>query len=167
MVVCRVRPLTDLECELIAGWRYPGRYATYEFDHPPSAALGYHAVVDEHDALIGYCCFGAEARVPGVDATTDVIDVGYGMAPELMGHGRGRAFVDAIVGFASRTYGPAHLRALVLDWNHRSRRTLEHAGFAETGDVLVGPARFVVLETAERRRLNDDGHDVGPAERHL
>jgi ribosomal-protein-alanine N-acetyltransferase len=150
MAVYRVRPLTDRECELIAGWRYPGRYATYEFDHAPSTTLGYHAVVDEHDALIGYCCFGAEARVPGVDATAGLVDVGYGMAPELMGRGRGRAFVDAIAGIADRTYGPTRLRALVLDWNHRSRRTLEHAGFAETGDVRVGPSRFVVLERPSR-----------------
>lgn len=152
MDICRVRPLDDGEGALIESWRYPGRYATYDFDGRPSAALGFHAVVDD-DVLVGYCCFGAEARVPGVDEATGVVDVGYGMAPDLMGHGRGRAFLDAIVDFALRTYGPTRLRALVLDWNHRSQRALANAGFVQTDEVHVDSSRFVVLE---RRSRPDD-----------
>ena len=88
--------------------------------------------------------------MPGVAESTGVVDVGYGMAPELMGAGRGRAFVDAIVEFVVRTHGPTRMRALVLDWNHRSQRVLENAGFVETDEVRVGPACFIVLERPSR-----------------
>lgn len=143
----RVRTLTTDECDAIAGWRYPGRYATYDLDDgAPDPADGFFAVDDDHGRLIGYCCFGAEARVPGVDAEAHVVDVGYGMRPDLIGQGRARPFISAILTFALEHFDVERFRALVLDWNQRSVATCRRAGFEPTGEVTTDAGRFVVLE---------------------
>lgn len=147
MSTFHVRALRPDEGEAIAGWRYPGRYATYDVDGGvPDPADDYHAVVDEQDRLVGYCCYGAEARVPGVDAVPGVVDVGYGMDPDLVGQGRGREFLAAILAFAGQHLAPTRFRALVLVWNGRSQATCRAAGFVATGEVTTAAGRFVVLE---------------------
>lgn len=83
-----VRALTPSEAATIAGWRYPDRYSTYAVDDPAVLA-GDHWAVEDEDALLGYCCFGAPARVEGGGEEPGVLDLGYGMAPERMGSGLG------------------------------------------------------------------------------
>jgi len=83
----------------------PGRYATYNITTPPTEDEGFWAVEDERE-LVGYCCFGAEARVPGVEAETGTLDVGYGLRPDLVGLRRGRDFVEAILAFGTQRFTP-------------------------------------------------------------
>jgi RimJ/RimL family protein N-acetyltransferase len=128
----KVRDLTDADIRDITSWRYEGRYAAYDVTGGVSPGLGYFAV--EHEGrLVGYCCFGAEARVPGVAPRRGTLDVGYGMRPELMGRGLGRSFVAAILGFGMLKFRPERLRMLILRWNERSRRTALRHGFALVG----------------------------------
>src|SRR5438128_2701995 len=61
----QVRMLTEADGRAIASWRYPGRDATYDVGEIVTSDQGHWAVV-RHDQLVGYCCFGLEARVPGV-----------------------------------------------------------------------------------------------------
>jgi [ribosomal protein S18]-alanine N-acetyltransferase len=129
-----VRQLTQSDAVTIATWRYPARYATYDVGEIVTPERGFWAVANKAD-LVGYCCFGYEARVPGVGEEEGVLDVGYGMRPDLMGHGLGREFVDAIVDFAVRSFSPQRLRLLILDWNDRSRKVAEALGF-KCEDVL-------------------------------
>jgi [ribosomal protein S18]-alanine N-acetyltransferase len=139
----QVRPLTEAHAKAIAGWRYAGRYSTYDVKGILTPAGGYWAVVDDGE-LVGYCCFGPPARVPGVDEENDTLDVGYGMRPDLVGQGRGREFVSAVLAFAVERFAPPRLRLLVLTWNERSRRVGEALGFEQErvassieGDFLV------------------------------
>lgn len=146
-VTYRVRVLAAQECDAIAGWRYQGRYATYEFDDgPPDPADGYFAVEDSSGQMVGYCSYGAGARVPGVEPVAGVVDVGYGMRPDLMGQGRAQPFISAILTFAVDRFDVERFRALVLDWNQRSLAACRRAGFEPTGDVTTDEGRFVVLE---------------------
>jgi RimJ/RimL family protein N-acetyltransferase len=67
------------------------------------------------------------------------------MRPELVGQGRGREFVGAILTHVVQTHPPARLRMSILSWNGRSRRVAEGHGFRVTGhagefDVLVREA---------------------------
>jgi [ribosomal protein S18]-alanine N-acetyltransferase len=125
----KVRALTDADVRDITAWRYEGRYAAYDVSGGVSPGLGYFAV--EHGGrLVGYCCFGAEARVPGVEEEAGTLDVGYGMRPELTGRGLGRAFVGSILAFGVSRFRPLRVRMLVLRWNARSRRTAERQGFS-------------------------------------
>ena len=106
--------------------------------------LGYWAIVRVDD-LVGYCCFGAEARVPGVDEEPDTLDVGYGMRPDLMGQGHGRAFVTCILRFAMDRFSPKRLRLLILGWNDRSRNVAETLGFERRGEVGSQEGTFLVM----------------------
>ena len=141
-----VRALTDADAAAIAGWRYPGAYATYDFDDPSVLAEDHWAVADA-GTLVGYCCLGAPARVGDAGAAAGTLDVGYGMAPERMGRGAGTAFVDAVLAFAIERARPRRLRLFILEWNGRSRRVAERLGFAVTGRA----GEFLVLEVFAER----------------
>ena len=60
----KVRALTSADAAAIAAWRYPGRYSTYDCDRPADLEHDHWAVTDERHQLVGYCAFGAAARVP-------------------------------------------------------------------------------------------------------
>jgi [ribosomal protein S18]-alanine N-acetyltransferase len=139
-----VRSLTQAEGTEIARWRYPGRYSTYDVNQVVTPEHGAWAVA-RGDELVGYCCFGHEARVPGVGEEEGTLDVGYGMRPDLMGQGLGREFVGAILDFGVSEFSPRRLRLLVLDWNGRSRRLAETLGFVEEGVTTSTEGAFVVM----------------------
>ena len=139
-----VRALTLAEQAAIAGWRYPGRYATYDFDDP-SVLMRDHWAVTSEGTLVGYCCFHEAARVGGVTERPGTLDVGYGLAPDRMGAGTGRRFVAAILDFAVQTYVPSRLRMFILDWNQRSLTLATRHGFMIEGSVESDGRKFVVM----------------------
>ncbi len=139
-----VGALTDADAEAIATWRYPGRYATYDVAEVVDASRGFWAVEADGE-LIGYCCFGVEARVPGAVAEPGTLDVGYGMRPDLVGRGRGRGFVAAVLDFAAREFEPQRMRLLILDWNERSRRVAIAHGFEQTDVLQSKEGEFLVM----------------------
>jgi RimJ/RimL family protein N-acetyltransferase len=139
-----VRPLTPTEAEAVATWRYPGRYSTYDVDEPVTAAKGWWAVRHE-DELVGYCCFGSGARVPGVDEEEGTLDVGYGLRPDLMGRRLGPSFVESVLDFAENEFHPSRLRLLILDWNERSLKVVKALGFKEEGVVASTEGAFRVM----------------------
>ena len=139
-----VRPLTPADATEIASWRYPGRYATYDVDEVPTPERGYWSVHRDGE-LVGYCCFGDEARVPGAIEEPGTLDVGYGMKPALMGHGLGREFIDAILAFAAERFAPHRVRVLILDWNARSQAAASSAGFEEDGAIESAEGTFVIM----------------------
>ena len=141
----RTRELTVEEAERPLGWHYAPPYETYDAEGPLGRDLGFFAVEDEDGNLVGFGCAGAEARVPGVEEEAGTIDVGYGMRPDLVGQGRGREFVGAVVARAAERDPSARLRMSILRWNTRSRRVAEAHGFrladrAGEFDVLVREA---------------------------
>ena len=143
--------MTPDDGEAIALWRYPGPWAVYDSTAAPDPEEGFWSVVDDQDRLIGFACFGFEARVPGQTEQTGVLDVGVGMRPDLVGAGRGAAFAAAVFAHAGEvlTRRPGEvprLRAVVQDWNERSVRVLVGAGFEEVGTHNVGEARYLVFE---------------------
>ena len=139
-------PLTAEQGESMAEWRYPGPWAVYDSAGPIDPAEGFWAVVDEGGEVAGYACFGVEARVPGFEERPGVLDVGIGMRPDLTGQGRGRQFATAVLDHGRAVSGARVLRAVVQDWNARSRALLAGLGFAETGTHDVGAVRYVVYE---------------------
>lgn len=150
----QIRPLTRDDADAIAAWRYPKPYSTYDVAEVVTPARGFWSVFRAEE-LVGYCCFGYEARVPGVDEEEDTIDVGYGLRPDLMGRGFGPAFVSTICTFAVSTFSPRRLRVLILDWNQRSRKVAEQTGFEMQGSVPSEEGEFLVLV----RKVTQGGHD--------
>jgi ribosomal-protein-alanine N-acetyltransferase len=144
-----VRPLSAEDAAAIADWRYPGRYSTYDVDDPRVLEQDTWAVTDA-DELIGYCCFGAPARVPPAVEEAGTLDVGYGLAPELMGRGLGPAFVGVILDFALERFAPARLRLYVLEWNERSRKVAAIHGFEIESVLDNQEGRFFVMSRPAR-----------------
>lgn len=131
-----VRDLTAADAAEIAQWRYEGPWSIY--DLPADAELraedGYFAVSDVADGrLVGFCCHGVEARVPGLEAAPGMCDVGVGMDPALTGRGNGEAFGRAALEHLRTLAAGDRLRAAVQTWNQRSLRLTRRLGFAPIG----------------------------------
>jgi RimJ/RimL family protein N-acetyltransferase len=140
----RVEPLSIDDAHAIAGWRHPAALATYDVNEIVTPERGFWSVTDG-DELIGYACFGDEARVPGVAEEGGVLDVGYGMRPDLIGRGLGQAFVATILQFGAETFEPALVRLVILDWNERSLRVARKLGFQAQRSVESTEGVFVLM----------------------
>ena len=137
----RFTPLSEADAEEILRWRYTGELAVYGFDTPDPVARaeekrdlldpanGYHAARSAAGGLVGFCCFGPDAQVPGGDYEEPALDVGLGLRPDLVGQGLGLPFVEAILDFARRAASPPRFRLTVAAFNRRAARVYERAGF--------------------------------------
>ncbi len=139
MPAVRIRPISDAEARAIVAWRYDPPYDVYgmgeaDLDTVRSLLLpenSYYAIL-QHDDLIGFCCFGHEAQVPGGDYGEDALDVGIGLRPNLTGQGLGGQVIAALLDVARQTFGAQPFRATIAAWNRRSIRTFEKLGFKQT-----------------------------------
>lgn len=133
----RFYPMDEPYARAILEWQYEAPYDVYNLDPGDEAAVqafldpeyGYYAVVDERGDLVAFCCFGADAQVPGGLYDAPALDVGLGVRPDLTGRGRGHAYVDAVLDFARRTYAPPAFRVTIAAFNQRALRVWEQAGF--------------------------------------
>jgi len=148
-------PMTLEDARLITSWRYPGVYAPYNFEGEPAELLDtsspFFAAHDEHNDLVGFCCFGTAAEIAAVGpsrlstSTDRTLSVGLGLRPDLTGQGIGLSFVNAILEFADEQYAPEAFRLFVLTWNHRAMRVYERVSFVPLG-VLTSDHGLEFLE---------------------
>jgi RimJ/RimL family protein N-acetyltransferase len=145
--------VTDLSIEdgmAIAMWRTPGPWAVQDSLESPRPDEGYWAVRDAQDRLIGFCCFGEDARAPGLDPSASVLDVALGLAPEFTGRRLSRDFAETVVEHARKVAEDRGLRCTVASWNAVGRHTAESVGFRVTGlhEVAAGGtvASFLVFQ---------------------
>ena len=139
MSTFQFEPPTQADARAILGWRYEGIYAAYNanparLDEGIATLLNplnhYLAARRADGTLIGFCCFGAEARVPGGDYTNPpALDVGLGLRPDLTGGGLGATFVRAILDEGWRRHDPPRFRLTVAEFNERARRVYARVGF--------------------------------------
>ncbi len=127
--------------DAIAAWRYEKAYAIYDGEADGVRALlnpayRYYAITDDRSETIGFCCFGADARVRGgAYADAGALDVGAGMRPDLAGQGRGAEFVGAILEAVRRR---SHQRRSAS----RSRRSTSARSAYGSGPASNGSRRF-------------------------
>jgi [ribosomal protein S18]-alanine N-acetyltransferase len=153
-----IRPLTEADALEMIGWHYDAPYAAY--DPPPGALRSlidpsnrFFAVDADACRLVGFCCFGEHAKIPGCGCDADepgVIDVGVGLRPEMTGRGLGRAFVAAIVHFAAERFTPTWLRASIAQSNGRSIRVFEGSGFDLVRSFSPGDSKEAFWELKMR-----------------
>ena len=131
-------PMDEAAARTISNWRYEAPYEVYSMDREDADQLvsaflkpeyAYHAIIDRAGALAGYCCFGADAQVPGGDYDNPALDVGLGVRPDLTGQGLGGTFVSAVLRFARQNLVPTEFRITVAEFNKRALRVWQKVGF--------------------------------------
>ena len=132
-------PMTERHARTALAWQYRSPFAYYNNDPDhlekdlrdwvdPEKA--YFSIVGDQDALIGYCCFGTEAQVPGgLYEGDDTIDIGAGMRPDLMGTDLAPAILEAILTWAKSVFSPLQFRVTVATFNKTVIRLCSLAGF--------------------------------------
>lgn len=143
-------PITEIEARTVLCWRYPQMAVFLEPDadelEDDVAALlhpdyHYYAAHDESGRLVGFCCFGEDARVPGGDYALPALDVGLGLHPDLTGRGLSHSFLEKILALGGELFAPEFFRATVAAVNERSLRLFEGAGFYFMQTFVSGEVR--------------------------
>jgi [ribosomal protein S18]-alanine N-acetyltransferase len=146
----KFRPMDLPHAQAVVEWHYPSPYDVYDLSTEHAAALSdeaaqYFAAFRDGE-LVGFCCFGAEARVPGLEPEPDVLDVGAGLRPDLVGRGIGARFLARVVDFAAEREPRAHLRVCIAAFNVRAQRAAAAVGFSPVGTHRTGDRTFAVLQ---------------------
>ena len=142
------KEMTEADAREVLSWRYDPPYDIYNADPAHERENGatlldpancYFVATDAAGQIVGYCCFGPDARVAGGDyRDPDALDVGLGMRPDLTGQGRGFAFFGAVLAFGRERFGAQRYRLSVAALNRRAIRVYERAGFREAGHFRRG-----------------------------
>lgn len=134
----RVQPLTEEQIRTFLRWEYSGPYALYNpaeedarqavrfFSDP---ANGYFALVDDGGELLGFCNFGADARVPGGNYEAPALDIGMGLRPDLTGQGQGELYAGPVFDFARAHFAFRQQRVTIAEFNKRAQRLCQKFGF--------------------------------------
>lgn len=140
-----IKPLTADQVVAFIQWQYAGPYAMYNMSPEDEEAQirffldpqnGYFAIIDEEGSLLGFCNFGADARVPGGDYSADAVDIGMGMCPDLTGQGNGHLYAAAVFDFARINYPDQLHRVTIAEFNQRAQQLCRKVRFSQV-------ARFV------------------------
>lgn len=127
------RKLTDADRESISCWHYGGDLGVYD---PRSGAVELrdpdHVALALHDGvLLGYGTLGLEAQVPGgtYAGGQDVLDLGIGLRPDLVGQGHGSDVLRALMKEAQRRFTASRYRVTVASANPRATALVMRLGF--------------------------------------
>lgn len=142
----RVRQLTIEDGLALASWSSPGAWHIEDALEAPEPDEGYWAVVDSGDALLGFCCVGGAARVPGAPQDDRVVDVAIGIRPQLAGRGWSGELGRAAVGYAASVALDRRLRTTLPDWNVVGQHAARQAGFNWVAHAVYHQQRFEVFE---------------------
>lgn len=149
--------MTEINARAALSWRYEPPYDFYNHDPAKVDELidngflnpdyHYYAVLDEQNTLIAFRCFGEDAQVPGGDYSTDALDMGGGLRPDLTGHGLGPQVMRTAMEFARPLFAPRAFRVTVAAFNQRARRACEKIGYRSAQEFVAthNGVPFVVL----------------------
>ncbi len=152
------QPMNEPLAGQVLDWRYPFPYDIYNSTRGAAGLAEllngeYCAALDESGQLVGFCCFGASARVPAREAADcyrqPALDVGLGLRPDLTGRGLGACFLAAVLQYAGATGRLGLPRLTVLQFNQRAIKVYQHSGFTVSGEFAVsridGVRSFLVM----------------------
>jgi [ribosomal protein S18]-alanine N-acetyltransferase len=143
----------------ILNWRYTSPYDYYNFDADTiqedlryllDSKNAFCAILNLQEELEGYCSFGSDGQVPGGDYSREALDIGMGIRPDLVGHGRGRQYAQAVVRYGAHQYRVKHLRVTIAEFNKRAQRVWKQLGFEQVEKfVKIGSEEeFVIMACA-------------------
>ncbi|MGD8404234.1 MAG: GNAT family N-acetyltransferase [Anaerolineales bacterium] len=151
------RPAEKKHARVFVNWQYEPPYDVYNC--PPEEigdavqynidpANNVYAMLDQNEALIGYCSYGKDAQVPGGDYSEEALDIGLMIKPELTGQGMGTVFVEEVIQNGIEKYAPEKLRVTIAAFNKRAIRVWEKNGFQQSQNFSREGAgmEFVIMK---------------------
>lgn len=141
-----IQPIEEHNVLAFLAWSYDPPYDFYNFApeereaevaYFQDPANGCHQVMDANGEFIAFCTFGPDGQVTGGDYQEEALDIGLGLRPDRTGQGLGRSIVQAVADFAIAHYAPVRLRATIAEFNLRSQRVWQQAGFQLRGRFLA------------------------------
>lgn len=128
-ITMEIRSMNEREAEEVISWRYPGEYAFYDMEQdeedtdelrtPRVREQRYFSALSDGE-LVGFFEF---------DAKDDVVEVGLGLRPDLVGQGKGAGFLEAGLTFARERFVAKTFRLRVAAFNRRAIEVYKRAGF--------------------------------------
>jgi len=130
--------MTQEQAEEIAfNWHYDAEYSFYdmeadkgdlaEFLDTKKRGDSYFVVTKDND-IIGFFSFN--------EVAIDIIDIGLGMRPNLIGNGNGLGFIKAGLEFAKSKYTPKKITLSVATFNQRAIKVYSKFGFEEVDTFM-------------------------------
>ncbi|WP_099157496.1 GNAT family N-acetyltransferase [Virgibacillus ndiopensis] len=138
----------------ILKWKYVKPYDFYnnELDDESLQEFlenQYFAVVDQDNDLFGFFCIGDSAQVPAGNQygayRDDMVDVGFGMKPDLTGRGYGIKFCSFIFRYVHENYKDKDFRLTVATFNERAIHLYVKLGFAKKMAFDTDSAEFITM----------------------
>lgn len=110
----------------------------------------FHAILNLQEDLEGYCSFGADGQVAGGDYSTEALDIGMGIRPDLVGKGHGKQYAQAVANYGVNQYGAQELRVTIAEFNKRAQRVWKQLGFNQVDRFVKtgSDEKFVVMVCA-------------------
>jgi len=153
----KITEMTTEYAHLVLTWTYEDVYSRYNHgkDFIDVCTDGNHfAFTDENGELLGYCCFGFEAKVPTEEENAyddNFLDVGLHIRPDLCGKKLGASFINACLDFAKNKYGTSRFRATIASFNERAKTLCIRAGFYVEQEVThyTTKNKFTIMKREE------------------
>lgn len=140
-----IKSMTKMHAWEISNWKYDGIYSFYnrptaskptvDGDTPINNSF---VIYDNHGSLIGHFHFGSDAQIPTIENfnySSDYLDIGLFLHPELCGQGYGVQFISFIIEFAKQQCCSKKFRLSVAAFNERAQKVYEKVGFNKTYEV--------------------------------
>ena len=143
--------MTEKYAEQISTWSYgDGSFSIYNQDSPPVDEQ-HLAFIGDDENLLGYFCFGSEAKIPAKENDAyceDYLDIGLHIRPDLTGKGLGNIFLSASLNYLRKNLGASLFRATIASFNSRAIALCLGAGFCiekEITHTLTGN-KFTIIK---------------------
>lgn len=143
-LICR--EMDEPAARVIANWRYDGEYQMYTVkkEEIETTIQAYCQPKNQYfsvstadaDLILGYFCFGEEAKVPGGDYRVNALDVGMGIHPNYLSRGLGRCILGIALEYARCKFKPRRFRATVAAFNERALQLCLSAEFKKRSTFL-------------------------------
>lgn len=140
-----IKPMTKMHAWEISNWKYDGIYSFYNCPTTSKPTVDGDTLInnsfvayDNHGTLIGHFHFGSDAWIPTIENfnySSDYLDIGLGLHPELCGLGYGVQFITFVIEFAKQQYNSKKFRLSVAAFNERAQKVYEKVGFSKTCEV--------------------------------
>ena len=157
-----ISEITTEHARIISTWAYDGIYSLYNHSEDfidECMDENHFSFTGKNGELLGYCCFGVEARIPteeDVVYDTDFLDIGLHIRPDLCGKNLGASFMNSCLEFAKNEYGTNCFRATIASFNERAKALCINAGFCVEREVthLNTKSEFTIVKREAWPRIH-------------